>query len=67
MGGGALCGAVGEADDTAVVTPTGQPSFDELAGLAIAAGVARSEVARLSREHPNRGPLALATSTGVEI
>ena len=47
--GGALCGAetTGTVSDDAL-TATGQPSFDELASLAIAAGVDRSEVSRLA-------------------
>lgn len=47
LGSGTLCGAE-TTDDTAPVV-TGQFGFDELANLALAAGVDRSEVSRLAR------------------
>ena len=49
IGSSTLCGV--ETTDTVTddaLTVTGQPSFDELASLAIAAGVDRSEVSRLA-------------------
>ena len=43
-------------DDTAPLTATGHANFDELARLAIAAGVDRSEVLRLARADSKRLP-----------
>lgn len=50
MGKRNLCGAETAEDDAAPIT-TGATDFEELARLAIAAGVARSEVSRLAQAH----------------
>ena len=47
IGSGTLCGAE-TIDDTVAPAITGQPSFDELANLALAAGVDRSDISRLA-------------------
>ena len=50
MGKSTLCGAE-TADDDAAPVATGHAHFDELAHLALVAGVERSEISRLARAH----------------
>ena len=62
LGNTAFCGAeTTPGDDSTVALTTGQAHFDELARLAIAAGVERSEVARLARAH-STGQMALVSA-----
>ena len=53
MGNDSLCGAQ-TAEDDAQIKATGEQQFDELARLAIAAGVDRSVVSRLASAHSDR-------------
>ena len=59
IGNGALCGAPLQASSEnhdMMTIATGHPNFDELADLAIAAGVDRSEVSRLACGRSNHQP-----------
>ena len=51
IGSSTLCAAETADSTPTTLTETGQTSFDELASLAIAAGVDRSEVSRLALAH----------------